>query len=387
MHSLGILGGTFDPIHHGHLRIARAVIEQKLVDKVLLMPSGKPPHKEAQASAQDRLAMTMLSAFGMEGVEVSPLESTALTISYTAETLERLAGLYPGVKLYLILGEDALGTVPKWKHQEKLRTYCAGILAAPRAGTNPTEDIGIPVRRIEMEELDLSASLLRENAGQDLDDMTPAAEYIRQHALYGASDCETTQKLRATMSVSRFQHTLSVATTAVCLAYIHGVDPKKAHQAGLLHDCAKGMRIEDQLQWIQRGGIEVDEEERGIVSICHAPAGVAVARMMYGVEDPEVLSAIRWHTTGRRKMAQLDKIVYLADMIEPLRRPFPGLTRIRQIAYRNLDAAVIMAARISADHILSGGRKLLRRTLEMLEEAGEKETNGKTNGDKEKGGC
>ena len=75
MQSLGILGGTFDPIHHGHLRIAKAVIEQKLVDKVLLMPSGKPPHKAAQASAQDRLAMTMLAAFGMEGVEVSPLES------------------------------------------------------------------------------------------------------------------------------------------------------------------------------------------------------------------------------------------------------------------------------------------------------------------------
>lgn len=373
MRSLGILGGTFDPIHYGHLQLARTAIAQGHVNRVLLMPSGRPPHKTAAAPAQDRLAMTMLAAFGMEGVEVSPLESSALSVSYTADTFARLNDANPDTELYLILGQDAAASLPRWKNLEALKARCAGVLLAPRSGGPGGESLadlaGMPVMRLKMDMLPITSSQVRERAALQMDasDLTPAADYIRQHGLYGSTQCEIAGRLRASMSLSRFQHTLSVATTAVCLAYVHGADPRKAHLAGLLHDCAKGYRLEAQIQWIERGNVEVDPEERDIPSICHAPAGVAVARELYGVSDPEVLSAIRWHTTGRRGMTKLDKVVYLADMIEPMRRPFPGLSRIRQTAYRNLDEAALLAARTSADHILGGGRKLLRRTLEMLE--------------------
>ncbi len=369
MQSLGILGGTFDPIHYGHLNISEAAISQGLVDRVLLMPSGKPPHKKATASSQDRLAMTMLAAWGRERGDVSPIEATALTICYTSDTLERLSQLYPDTALYLILGADAAERVPMWKNQDKIRQFCSGILIAPRGSRNhPVEIPGMSVRSIAMEETEHTATWIREHAEEDIEKLTPVAEYIRQHGLYGAGECELIARLRGSMPVTRFQHTLSVATTAVCLAYLHGVDPWKAHLAGMLHDCAKGLPMPEQYEWIKKGNIQAEADELELPAIVHAPAGVAVAREIYGVTDEDILSAIRWHTTGRRGMSGLDKVVYLADMIEPLRRPFPGLTRIRQIAYRDLDGAVRLAARISADHILGSGRQILRRTLELLEE-------------------
>ncbi len=377
MESLGILGGTFDPIHYGHLNIARQAIGQGLVDRVILMPAGKPPHKAAKASREDRLAMTMLAAWGEEKIDVSPIEATALTVCYTADTLERLSRMYKDARLYLILGADAAEKVPMWKDQEKLKRYCAGILTAPRGEGGKKVDVpGMKVIHMEMEGTDHAATWIREHAGEDIGSATPVEEYIRLHGLYEAGECSMTKRLKSTMPRTRYLHTLSVATTAVTLAYMHGVDPWKAHLAGMLHDCAKGLPMEEQYEWIQKGRIEAEEDELALPAIVHAPAGVAVAREVYGVEDEEILSAIRWHTTGKRGMSGIDKVVYLADMIEPLRRPFPGLTRIRQIAYRDLDGAVRLAARISADHILGSGRQILKRTLELLEETDETTNRG-----------
>ena len=200
------------------------------------------------------------------------------------------------------------------------------------------------------------------------------AEYIAQHGLYQAPYSQMTTMLKKSLSEYRLKHTLSVAETAVWLANRFGVDPYQAHLAGMLHDCAKGMDAPTLLQLIRNGGISADDLELSMPALLHAPAGAALARMQYHVSDQSVLSAIRWHTTGRRNMTPLEKVVYLADMIEPGRTPYPGLEELRKCARVNLDEAVHMAAAQSAAYVAGRGKKLHPRTMELAsrERHGEK---------------
>ena len=193
-------------------------------------------------------------------------------------------------------------------------------------------------------------------------------DYIAHHGLYGHEYSQMARRLQQTLSEYRFRHTLSVAETALWLAFRHGVDPVQAHLAGMLHDCAKGMDAPTLLHLIKTGGVSADELELSMPALLHAPAGAVLARTQYHVNNPQVLSAIRWHTTGRRNMTPLEKVVYLADMIEPTRAYFPGLEKIRALAPDDLTGAVRLAASLSAAYVAKRGKKLHPRTIELAKD-------------------
>lgn len=148
--------------------------------------------------------------------------------------------------------------------------------------------------------------------------------------------------LKKEMDDSRFEHTMGVMYTCGALAMRYGYDLEKAMLAGLMHDCAKCMPNAKKLKMAEKHHLEITELERKNPFMLHAKLGAFLARKKYDIEDLEILDAIRWHTTGRPKMTLLDKIVYIADYIEPKRDKAPHLSKIRQTAFVDLDQTLIM---------------------------------------------
>lgn len=154
------------------------------------------------------------------------------------------------------------------------------------------------------------------------------------------TDNEIKERLKELLPPKRYIHIIGVSETAVNMAKQFGADPKKAYTAGLLHDCVKYMSDEELLKKCKELGVELDQNDMQCLPVIHAPLGAVVARKEYGIEDIEILDAIRYHTTGRAKMTKLDKIIYTADMIEPSRE-FDGVEALREMAKEDLDKAVL----------------------------------------------
>ena len=147
--------------------------------------------------------------------------------------------------------------------------------------------------------------------------------------------------LKKEMDDSRFEHTLGVMYTCAALAMRYEYDLEKAMLAGLLHDCAKCMPNAKKLKMAEKHHLEIRSLERKNPFMLHAKLGAFLAKKKYDIEDEEILNAIRWHTTGRPDMTLLDKIVYVSDYIEPRRDKAPNLPKIRQLAFMDLDQALI----------------------------------------------
>ena len=190
------------------------------------------------------------------------------------------------------------------------------------------------------------------------------------------------KQLKKELDKARYEHTIGVMDTAACLAMRYGCDMNKALTAGLLHDCAKCIPNDGKLRLCKKYGIEITPAEKKAPFLLHAKLGSYLAREEYGVEDPEILSAIACHTTGKPNMSMLDKIVFIADYIEPGRDRAPGLPRIRALAFRDLDQALICILEDTLDYLKSTDQQIDPTTQAVLdfymnrekpEEASEKE--------------
>lgn len=170
-------------------------------------------------------------------------------------------------------------------------------------------------------------------------------------------------KLKKQLPPKRLAHCLGVRDTAAALAEKYGADVAKARLAGLLHDCARGMSNNLLLQVAAASGIVVNGVEQREPMLLHAPVGAVIARRDYGVDDPEVLSAIRWHTTGGPTMSLLDEIVFLADYIEP-GRSFPGVERLRKLAAVRLPEALLAAYGQTLSYLLAEGGLIHPATID-----------------------
>lgn len=157
--------------------------------------------------------------------------------------------------------------------------------------------------------------------------------------------------LKNRLSERRYVHSAGVAASAYILAEKYGYNPKKAELAGWLHDCAKEMKLEEMQDVIDEQNLQVDEYMRSSRALLHGPAGSIMAKTVYGIKDRDIQNSIFFHTTGRPQMELLDKIIFLADYIEPS-RDFPGINIIRRNAQKNLDVAVLSAYDATIRHLL-----------------------------------
>ena len=364
---IGIYGGTFNPPHLGHMAAARTAVDALKLDKLLLMPAAVPPHKTLPENTPDqahRLAMVeqMADALEMPGVvEVSTLELEREGKSYTSDTLEELHRRYPGAELWLLMGTDMFLTLHQW-HDAKTILRLAKICAFGRTDQDG-EAVFAPQREFLKKEyhaqtatitlpglVDVSSTQLREllQRGRGAEYLLPAVYgYILMNKLYG-TDVRLKQlelpELRACsysmIRHKRVAHVMGVEEEAVKLAKFWGADPELARHAAILHDCTKYLDLDAQLKLCRKYGIPLDDLERQAVKLLHSKTGACIARYVFGEPD-EVYEAILWHTTGKADMTLLDKVLYMADYIEP-NRDFEGVDRLRELAYTDLDRAMLL---------------------------------------------
>ena len=163
------------------------------------------------------------------------------------------------------------------------------------------------------------------------------------------------KELESELAYGRFVHTLDVAATAANLAMCYGADLDKAETAGLLHDCAKCMSLGKMLKVCDKAGTDLSEFEKNSVSLLHSKAGAVLAESRYGVRDEDTLNAIRFHTTGRPGMSLLEKIVFVADYIEPGRDSAPNLPQVRKLAYEGIDDCVLQILKDTLRYLATTG--------------------------------
>ncbi len=393
--SIAIMGGTFDPIHYGHLVTAEAVRHRFQVDKVVFIPTGRPAHKTNKhvTHNEHRYLMTVLATMRNENFEVSRIEIDRPGTTYTIDTIEQLKRMCrPDVRLYFITGADAIHQIMNWKEPERLLSLC-DFVAVTRPGYQKNrlfEEIGeirgkysSRIHYMEVPALAISSSDIRERAskGMPIQYLLPqeVEDYIHKFGLYQDYEkdevkfmlsLETMQeKLQSALSVKRYIHTMGVSEEAVRLAEIYGTraDQQKAKVAGLLHDCAKDYPVEMRLRFCKEYKVPLDEIMEKQTDLIHPFLGAEVAKREYLVEDKEILNAIRYHTTGRANMTLLEKIIFIADYIEPNREKFDGLEEARRLAYIDLDMAMKCILEQTIAFVEERGRLLHPLSLEALE--------------------
>lgn len=364
---IGIYGGTFNPPHLGHLAAAKTAVDALGLDKLLLIPAAIPPHKalpEGTPQGAHRLAMVEKMADAMrlpKVVEVSAMELEREGKSYTADTLAAIHKQYPDAELWLLMGTDMFLTLHMWRDPAAILKL-AGICAFGRTEQDG-EAVFAPQREYLAEKfrarivtitlprlVEVSSTQLREqlDRGEGGKYLLPAVYgYILMNGLYG-THAELQHlglpELRACsysmMKAKRVPHVMGVEEEAVRLAKHWGADPELARHAGILHDCTKYLELDEQLELCDKYGVELDALERQAVKLLHSKTGACIAREVFGEPD-EVYEAIFWHTTAKENMTTLEKIIYMADYIEP-NRDFDGVDRLRALAYEDLDKALLL---------------------------------------------
>ncbi len=367
---IGIYGGTFNPPHLGHMAAAKAAVAALGLDKLLLIPAAIPPHKALPSDTpapEHRLAMVEKWADGMgAGAEVSALELEREGKSYTSDTLRAIRQTYPDAELWLLMGTDMFLTLHLW-HEPEVILSLAGICAFGR-----TEQDGEALFAPQREQLqknfdakittitlpglvDISSTRLREqleNGGGGQYLLPSVYGYILMHRLYGTkADLKNLDlnQLRACsysmMRAKRIPHVMGVEEEAVKLAQRWGADPELARRAGILHDCTKYYELPEQLDICEEYGVRLDALEQKAVKLLHSKTGACIARGVFGQPDA-VYDAIFWHTTGKADMTTLEKVLYIADYMEP-NRDFDGVERLRHLAYTDLDKAMLLGVEMT----------------------------------------
>ena len=224
---------------------------------------------------------------------------------------------------------------------------------------------------IDSEEINISSSFIREEIknGKDITDYVPEKvnEYIKRNNLYQPKDKDLKREIRKVLNKERYIHSLGVSNTAVKMAKIYNINTSKAYIAGLLHDCAKNLSKSKALQKCSDYDVELDDFERSNRALIHAKLGERVAAAEYGITDESILLAIKWHTLGRPGMTTLEKIIYVADVIEPSRE-FDGIESLRELAFEDLDKAVIECTNATIAYNEKKGKPVHPNAYELIKD-------------------
>ena len=378
---IGIYGGTFNPPHRGHVLAAASAVRELGLDRLIVMPSGTPPHKEVPAGnpdGEERLALARLAFASVDRAEVSDYEVASEGKDYTIDTLNWFEERCPGDELILITGGDMFRTLPEWKRGEEiLRRFSVAVLAREfeeepeltAAAEAYRADYGATVYFPKAEVFPVSSTEIRAKLplrqGADLLPAPVYAEIIRRR-LYGAKPdfAWLREQAYAMLKPSRVAHVKGCEEEAVRMARFWGADPEEAAEAAILHDVTKKLDLEHQLILCRKYDIVIDALESRSEKLLHSKTGAAVAKYEFGVSD-EVYTAIQWHTTGRPGMSLLEKILYLSDYMEPSRR-FEGVEELRRLSYEDLDRAMALGLSMSVDDLTARGVEIHRMTEQAM---------------------
>ena len=379
---IAIYGGTFNPPHRGHVESLQAVYEQAKPDRVLVIPASIPPHKELAAGSPDaekRLELTRLAFKELPYAEVTDMELTRTGKSYTSDTVAELLRKYPDAELMLAMGTDMFLSFETWHEYRYLIDNVTMLVFARREGEDEKifkygeyleSKYGAKINYIMHDPLPISSSEIRRLLPRRLGrELLPGAVFARivKNGDYAAKPDFPwlREQSYAYLSPKRIPHVQGCEWEAVRLAKRWGESEEDAAEAGILHDITKKLVLSEQLILSEKYGIINDTYETANVKLLHAKTGAALARDLFNISD-RVYSAIRWHTTGKPDMTLLEKIIYMADYIEP-NRDFPGVDKLRKLAYEDLDAAMVLGLKMSLEDIRSYGAEPYEVTVSAYE--------------------
>ena len=386
MERIGIYGGAFNPPHIGHIRVALRGVAALSLTKLLVIPSCESPHKplpENSPSARQRMEMLQLGFEKDSRVEVSDMELCRGGFSYTYETVEQLRQQYPSAELIFLMGTDMFCSFLQWRNPERI-LKCASIAVFCRGEQGEAEAIaqqktvlehlGATVYTVDNPVTDISSTALRRMLVFRCADSFFApkiADYIRANQLYGTAKDHRRLSMEALektviglLKPSRVAHVLGCRDTAAELARIWGADETDAARAGLLHDVTKALDGPLQLTLCKEYGIILDNFSGRNPKTLRALTGSLVAERIFG-ESEAVVSAIRCHTTGKADMNMLEKIIYVADYMEP-NRDFPGVEQLRHLAYTDINKALKLGLQMTLHMLQQQGREISPESQQAL---------------------
>lgn len=390
---IGIYGGSFNPPHLGHLAAAKAAMAALELDRLVFIPAGDPPHKALAPGSpgrEQRLEMTRIAADQLlmpASTEVWDTELHREGKSYTADTLEEAARRWPGDELWLLMGTDMFLTLHLWHEPERLLAL-AGVCAFGRTEADgeavfaPQRDFlsktypGARIATITVPGLvDVSSTRLREllPRGEGREFLPEAVYgYILREKLYGTQADLSHLSLDGLRCVSysmvyakRLAHIRGCEEEAARLARRWGADEERMRRAAILHDCTKYFTLQEHLDVCEKYGIALCPLERATDKLLHAKSGAALAKHIFGVDDG-IYEAILYHTTARAGMSLEEKILYVADYMEP-NRAFPEVGELRRLAYSDLDGAVGMGASLAVQEMVQRDKELHHDTRDAFE--------------------
>ena len=390
MAKIGIYGGTFNPPHKGHMLAAAQCRETLGLDRVLVIPAAVPPHKQLSDGSPDaatRMELTKLSVEGLDGFTVSDIELRRKGPSYTVDTLRELAAQHPESTLYLMMGTDMFLAFRDWRGPEQIvklaRIVCFARTAADAALNARLEEqaewlrreLGAEVTLLQNEFLDISSTEARRLLFFGLADAVLQPQvlaFIRKNGLYGLNRdyrrlpfAELKTVSLSLHKASRRAHAVGTSETAAALARKYGADEALAARAGILHDLTKALSGAEQIRFCAMHGIAVSQEERESPGILHGKTAAWCAREIFG-ECGEVCSAIEFHTTGKADMSLMEKILYIADYIEPTRE-LPEVELLREATWRDLNEGVLMGLEQTLRHLERTGKPVCSASQEARE--------------------
>ncbi len=386
MERIGIYGGSFDPPHMGHVLAAKQAVEALGLDRLLVIPAGIAPHKKppyGSGTPEQRLAMTKLAMAAVPTAEVSDLELRRMGASYTYETLTALKREHPADELIFLMGTDMFLSFLTWREPETImKNATLAVLyrgdknerSAIEAQKATLEAMGGKVVLCEnavtaISSTDLRRMLVFQCAGAYLPEGVEA--YARAQGLYGTGESyrnlpmdKLEEAVIRLLKPNRVKHVLGCRDTAVALAKHWGADETDAARAGLLHDITKALDGPLQLTLCDAYGIVVDDFSAKYPKTLHAMTGALVAERIFG-ENAAVVSAIDSHTTGKAHMNLLEKIIYVADYMEPC-RDFPGVEELRRLAYSDIDGALRLGLTMTLELLKKQGSQVSPGSREAL---------------------
>lgn len=351
MEKLIIFGGTFDPVHNGHIRIARFASLTLNAD-IVFVPARNPRWKKPVASIEDRLEMLKIAlkkenagSFFISNFEINSKEPT----NYTIDTVKHFVDKYKDRELYLLIGLDQVESFHEWKDAEEI-SKLAKIVFVSRPGVNLDND---NIKKFNMTPLiydksgTVSSSAIRHL--DNLDTPKEVLDYIEKHDLYYI------KRIKSLYSTKRYSHALSVANLAYSIAMSNKLDIyNECYIAGLLHDIGKLTSENEQLNIMKKHYSKYLENLHP--AIYHQFVSEYIARNTFNINNEIILDAIMYHTTGKANMPPATKIIYSADKIDPLR----GFNSVRLIERCMVDFHLGFHELLKAnrDYLLKKGRDI-----------------------------
>ncbi len=386
MERIGIFGGTFNPVHIGHIQAAKQALTALHLDRVLLIPDHIAPHKELPTGSptpQQRLDMLRIAVQDCPGLEISDIELRREGVSYTYLTIQELKRMYPHDQLVLLMGTDMFMSFDSWRNPEEilknasLGVFCRGDKKEKQAIAAQKERMEAMGAQVELAHNDViaisSTQMRRLLAFRCAGSFLPEGvlEYIREYRLYNTRAQWKNLPMEALepivlslLNPNRVAHVLGCRDTAVALAKRWGADETDAARAGILHDITKAIDGPLQLTLCEAYGKILDDFSKKYPKTLHALTGSLVAERIFG-ENKAVVDAIAYHTTGKADMNLLEMIIYVADYMEP-NRDFPGVETLRQLAFSDIQAALRLGLEMTMEHLKEQGSEVSPASREAL---------------------